>query len=243
MLCHPHNPLGHCYPRKTIIEFMKMCDKYRLHLIVDEVYALSVFDVPDPHAVKFESVLSFETERYIDPGYLHMIYGMSKDTAAAGVRIGLIYSHNRELIRAMSAVSMFHWSGNISEKIAILMLEDVEWMDNFLQTSRERLAVSNVLVRKILDEEGVEYRKGANAGFFIWIDLRPFLSVSSNASLEERWSAETDLFKRMIGNKVFITNGAEMSADEPGWFRVIFSQDERVIREGLKRYVSKLFSW
>lgn len=235
MLCHPHNPLGQCYPKETLIELMKLCDKYKIHLIADEIYAQSVYDIPDPHAVKFESVLSFETQKYIHPDYLHTLYGLSKDTAASGLRLGIVHTKNTDLLHSMDATSMFHWSGNISEQVAILMLENEQWMDNLLNTSRARLAKGNLFVRKVLEEEGIAYRPGANAGFFIWIDLRPFLSAPANASLEARWAAEKDLLMRMIKNKVFITAGADMSAEEPGWFRVIFSHDERVIREGMRR--------
>lgn len=235
MLCHPHNPLGQCYPRETLIAFMQLCNKYRIHLLADEIYAMSVYEVADPDAVKFESVLSIETEKYIDSKYLHLLYGMSKDTAASGIRMGVIYTRNSELLRALGVISAFHWSGSANERVAILMLEDESWMDDFLRRSRERLAARNLLVHQILDDEGIQYRKGTNAGFFIWVDLRPFLSVSSDASSGERWKAEDELMQRLIENKVYITNGRDMSAEEPGWFRVIYSQDERVIREGLKR--------
>lgn len=235
LLCHPHNPLGQCYPPETLIKFMQLCTKYGIHLICDEIYALSVYDIPDAKAVKFESTLSLETQKYIHPSYLHVLYGMSKDYAASGLRVGCVYSRNSALLRAVGALSIFHWSGNASEKVAILMLEDEQWLNGFLQLSRERLATGNKLVRKILDDEGVAYRKGANAGFFIWIDLRPYLSTPSNSSLKARWAAEEELLKRLMENKVYITNGKEMSAEEPGWFRVIFSQDERVIKEGLRR--------
>ena len=214
---------------------MKLCNKYRIHLLADEIYAMSVYDIADPNAVKFESVLSIETEKYIDSNYLHLLYGMSKDTAASGIRMGVIYTRNSELLRALDAICTFHWSGSANERVAILMLEDESWMDDFLRRSRERLAARNILVRQILDHEGIQYRKGANAGFFIWVDFRSFLSVSSNASLTERWQAEDELMGRLMKNKVYITNGKDMSAEEPGWFRVIYSQDERVIREGLKR--------
>lgn len=235
LLCHPHNPLGQCYPRESLIKFMQLCSKYGIHLICDEIYALSVYDIPDAKAVKFESTLSLETQKYIHPSYLHVLYGMSKDYAASGLRIGCVYSRNSALLRAAGALSVFQWSGNANEKVAILMLEDEQWLSGFLQLSRERLATGNKLVRKILDDEGVAYRKGANAGFFIWIDLRPYLSTSSNSSLKARWAEEEELLKRLVENKVYITNGKEMSAEEPGWFRVIFSQNERVIKEGLRR--------
>ena len=214
---------------------MQLCNKYKIHLVADEIYAMSVYEISDPDAVKFESVLSIDTEKYIDSRYLHMLYGMSKDTAASGIRIGVIYTRNNELLRALSALSNFHWSGSANERVATLMLEDESWMDDFLNRSRSRLAARNKLVRQILDDEGIQYRKGANAGFFLWVDLRPFLSVPSNASTDERWKAEDELSRRLIENKVYITSGKDMSAEEAGWFRVIYSQHERVIREGLNR--------
>lgn len=43
ILCHPHNPLGRCYPRSVLVDFMKLCQKYSIHLLSDEIYALSIF--------------------------------------------------------------------------------------------------------------------------------------------------------------------------------------------------------
>lgn len=235
LLCHPHNPLGQCYPPETLMKFMQLCSKYEIHLICDEIYALSVYNIPDAHAVKFESTLSLETQKYIHPSYLHVLYGMSKDYAASGIRIGCVYTRNKTLLQALKALGTFQWPGTANEKVAILILEDEQWLSKFLQLSRERLAAGNKLVRKILEDEGVAYRKGANAGFFIWINLGPYLSASSNSSLESRWAAEDELLKQLIENKVYITNGKDMSAEEPGWFRVIFAQDERVIKEGMRR--------
>lgn len=214
---------------------MQLCSKYKIHLICDEIYALSVYDIPDAKAVKFESTVSLETQRYIHPNYLHVLYGMSKDYAASGLRMGCVYTRNSSLLRSLRLTGALQWSGNASEKIAILMLEDEQWLSKFLQLSQERLASANKLVRKILDDEGILYRKKANAGFFMWIDLRPYLPASLDASLKARWTAEDELLKRLMENKVFINNGQDLAAEEPGWFRVVFAQDERLITEGLRR--------
>jgi len=48
-------------------------------------------------------------------------------------------------------------------------------------------------------------------------------------------SAEQALAKKLIDNKVFLTPGQDLSSEEPGWFRLIFSQEEHVLREGLDR--------
>ena len=214
---------------------MALCQKYKIHLLVDEIYALSVYSVPDPHAVEFESVLSFDSSHVIDPKYLHVLYGFSKDYAASGIRMGCIYTRNTEIMDAMGAITQFHWSGGANERVATLMLESEEWMDRFLELSRSRLASRNVLVRKILDDAGIDYHRGNNAGFFFWVDLRPFLPSIESQEPEDQWAREEMLMKRFLEQKVFVTNGRALQASEPGWFRIIFSQDERVIREGLKR--------
>ena len=76
------------------------------------------------------------------------------------------------------------------------------------------------------------YYPGANAGFFIWIDLRPYLPKCSG---DNPWDGENKLVNKLIENKVFITNGQMLAAEEPGWFRVIFSVDREVIKAGLER--------
>ncbi|KAJ5776872.1 pyridoxal phosphate-dependent transferase [Penicillium odoratum] len=41
IISHPHSPLGRCYPHQVLVGLMKLCGKYKLHLISDEIYALS----------------------------------------------------------------------------------------------------------------------------------------------------------------------------------------------------------
>ena len=58
---------------------MEFCQRHKIHLISDEIYALSVWQNPEvPEAVTFESVLSIDTTGIIDPGLVHVLWGMSK---------------------------------------------------------------------------------------------------------------------------------------------------------------------
>jgi aspartate/methionine/tyrosine aminotransferase len=59
---------------------MVFCQKNSIHLISDEVYALSVYDTDsdDKKSIKFSSALSIDHEGLIDPDRLHVFYGMSK---------------------------------------------------------------------------------------------------------------------------------------------------------------------
>lgn len=70
--------LGRCYPASTLLALMKLCQKNAIHMISDEVYALSVYDTRDPDLPTFTSALSVNPEGTIDVERLHVFYGMSK---------------------------------------------------------------------------------------------------------------------------------------------------------------------
>lgn len=147
---------------------MQLCKKYSLHLLSDEVYALSVFD---SSLTPFTSVLSFDSSSFISPDYLHVVYGMSKDFAAGGLRLGCIYSRNHPLMEAISAISQFSWSGPVSQLFATQMLEDEDWKTGFLAKSRRVLKERYEKCTHILDDYGVEFATGSNAGFFLWVSV------------------------------------------------------------------------
>ena len=59
LICNPHNPLGRCYPRQTLLAIIDFRQKQVLHLISDEIYALSVWKNEEAlDAPKYESILA-----------------------------------------------------------------------------------------------------------------------------------------------------------------------------------------
>jgi len=99
LVTNPHNPLGQCYPRPVLEALLKFASSHKLHIIFDEIYALSVFDhvlesrtpsnsmrsslsrVKQP----FMSVLALDNlDELIDPAFTHVIYGLSKDFCLNG---------------------------------------------------------------------------------------------------------------------------------------------------------------
>ena len=230
VLCNPHNPLGQSYPRETIIGLLKLSKQYNLHFISDEIYALSKYDnkASAPNPVPFESVLSLNVSQYIEPEYVQFTYGLSKDFAASGLRIGFLYTQNDDLLQAVKALSAFQWTGGPDQRAGIRILEDQQWLDGFFQRSSARLTSSYQLATGLLDGKKIQYRKGTNYGFFLWVDLRPFLR-------NKTWEAEQELSQNFTKNKVTINPGGTFASPEPGFFRVIYSQTEETLREGLRR--------
>ena len=84
---------------------MKLCAKYNLHLISDEIYALSIFNVPGKEQPPpFTSLLSIDPTELISTNYIHVLYGISKDFGAAGLRLGCLITQNAELTKAARVV-------------------------------------------------------------------------------------------------------------------------------------------
>ncbi|KAF7133606.1 hypothetical protein CNMCM5793_004735 [Aspergillus hiratsukae] len=223
LICNPHNPLGRCYPRETLEALLQFCQKYQIHLISDEVYALSVYG-DDDSTSGFVSVLSIDPVPLgVDPALIHVLYGMSKDFAASGLRLGCLISRNERFLQAVLSMS-----------VATAVLEDRGFVESFLQKSRRLLRSQRDLAARTLDEAGIPYSQGAIAGFFLWIDLSKCLDKAVVSS-QGGWAAELDLSRRLQQIGVQMSTGYAYHNEVPGWFRVIFSLEEESLKEGLSR--------
>lgn len=215
---------------------MQFCQKHSLHLLSDEIYACSVFPTADKDTVPFTSILSIDPTSLISTSLLHVTYGMSKDFGAAGLRLGAVVTRSQAVHRAVESVMRFHNPSGASLSIATAMLEDREWCRGFIEGSRAKLARAYKHATRGLEEMGVRYLRGGNAGFFLWMDLSPYLVTEADGEEEEEEEekAEFELAGRLRDAGVFL-HPREEHAWRPGWFRLVFTQDPRTVSEGLRR--------
>jgi gliotoxin/aspirochlorine biosynthesis aminotransferase len=89
VLCNPHNPLGRCFPRSILAECLRFCQEKDIHLISDEIYALSTFESHDhTEATPFRSVLNLDLDLVgCDSGRVHVLWSLSKDFGCSGLRL------------------------------------------------------------------------------------------------------------------------------------------------------------
>lgn len=211
---------------------MSLCQKHRIHFISDEVYALSVFDSGESNTVPFTSVLSIDPAGILDSDLIHVTYAMSKDFGSAGLRLGALVTKNEQLKKALLAVIRFHSSAGPSIAIGTAMLEDRTWCQSFITTSRQRIALAYKFVTGRLIEMGVKYLPGGNAGFFVWIDLSPYLGRDTDGLPKDE--REQIFAKKLVDAGVFLQPDEE-HALVVGWYRMVFTMERRVVEEGLRR--------
>ncbi|KAH8659316.1 aspartate aminotransferase [Tricladium varicosporioides] len=236
LIVNPNNPLGRCYPRETLKQIMRFCEEKQIHMISDEVYALSVYDTIEKDIPKFTSILSIDPAGLIDSQRLHVLYGMSKDFASAGLRIGCIITQNNLLRKAMFANVRFHNPSGMSIAIGTQILEDKDFVRNFITLSRKRISEQREYTTSILEKSGVGFAKGGNAGFFVYIDLSPWLSKETPAQGREReYALAQHLLDRGVG-----VHPCEEHFEKPGHFRLVYTMEREVLEVGLRRLVNAL---
>ncbi|KAI9038543.1 pyridoxal phosphate-dependent aminotransferase [Aspergillus affinis] len=244
VLCHPHNPLGRCYPRETIIQLMRLCQKYGVHLVSDEIYGLSTWenhiddDGSSPPPVEFESVLSIDTTDLIDDRLVHCLWGLSKDFGANGLRIGAIISQtNRTLHAILSGTSPYSYVSGLSDHVAASLLEDDAFTTMYMNQNCQRIATSFHFAARYLQDRGIEYATGCNAGFFLWMNLgKKYLEVHPDRRAELTGDALTkEIMRLLVSKKVFLASGLAFGSEEPGWFRIVVSHPVDFLQEALRR--------
>lgn len=247
MLCHPHNPLGRCYPKETIIGLMRLCQKYKIHLISDEIYALSVWkntvDELDNEPIGFESVLSIDTADIIDPELVHVLWGTSKDFGANGIRLGVIISQtNTSFLMACRTCSLYSAPSSLTENAVANILSDKKFLETYIASNQEKLSKAYSHAVHLLQKHGIAHQQGVNAAFFLWIDLgSKYREQHADALESDNPQAITEtIFEKLMEKKVYVVQGSVTGAEEPGWFRLVFSQPEDVVAEGITRIAEAL---
>ncbi|XP_029108008.1 1-aminocyclopropane-1-carboxylate synthase-like protein 1 isoform X2 [Scleropages formosus] len=222
IVLNPHNPLGEIYSPQEVTDVLEFAKRHGLHAIVDEVYMLTVFD---PSA-EFRSVLGLS--RLPDAQRTHVLWGISKDFAAAGMRVGTVYSHNKDLVAALDQMGFLHGVPGPTQHQVARLLRDREWMDrHFLPANLARLRAAHGYVAGELRDLGVPYLHRP-AGFFIWADFRKYLP-------ENTFQAEMALWRCFLKHKVLLSCGRAFWCSTPGWFRIVFSEREPSLRLGMER--------
>ncbi|KAI6082189.1 acc synthase [Hypoxylon rubiginosum] len=233
ILCNPHNPLGQCYPRETLEGLMRFCAAKKIHLISDEIYALSVYKRRDGLSEEFTSVRAIDPTGIIDPSLVHVLYGMSKDFSGAGMRLGCVVSQNADFTKATRATCRFNSPSQFSMDLAAKLLEDQDYVAKFLDKSQGLLSQSRSLAEELLTEAGIQFHQRGNAGFFLWLDMAPYLPT--NETDGDGWAAERLLSRRFAEAGVMMSAGEPYKAPSPGKFRFVFCIKEDAMREGVRR--------
>ncbi|KAI9493257.1 pyridoxal phosphate-dependent transferase [Zychaea mexicana] len=236
LITNPHNPLGKCFSRESLETVLKFASKHTLHVISDEVYALSTFShiLDEKQENPFTSLLSFgNLDQLIDPALVHVIYGFSKDFCLNGFRVGFIIDqHNTKLRQYLKSSALFSYISSIMDRLLRNMLEDAEWVDSFFATNQRRIADAYKCATSLLDKHGLNYIP-SQAGHFLMVDATSHPKISTVDD-------EKAVFFALLEQGVYIAPGHIFHTRKPGYFRLTFTLDRQKLETGLSKLAKVL---
>lgn len=211
LLTNPNNPLGTIYSADTIHKSIEWARGKHVHTIVDEIYALSVHENSDQSFQSVTKILNNDLGNDV-----HFLWALSKDFGSSGFRVGVLYTQNQVLNDAISNLNVFSSVSHPMQAVVAGLLDDEQFLDEFLETSRTLLKISKNIVTNALDGINVPYVK-AQAGIFLYCD---FSSLLPDNSFEGEAQLAT-----LIQNeaRVVMTPGESQRDPNPGQFRICYA--------------------
>jgi aspartate/methionine/tyrosine aminotransferase len=242
IVCNPHNPVGRCYDREALIEYGRFAEANDVHLIFDEIFALSTYKPSSTNGGKaqepFHSALSidWQTEAGCHPGRIHVIWSASKDFGVNGLRIGTLISQcNPDLLRAMKATAKLYMVSSPADALFCSLIEDERVYHDFIKTNAARMAQAYDIFVHWADHHTIEYTP-CNAGHFILLNLHRFLPTHVDGKqLQNDAAREGALWTKLLENAVCMTPGSNYHHPTLGMFRLTFTLRRPALLEGLAR--------
>ncbi len=238
ILTSPDNPTGGIYAEPLLAEIADWCVAHEVHLVVNELYGLSLIDTSHPairddyHGeVPFVSFARLMADRRSD--YLHLWYAVSKDLGISGFRIGILHSHNEALLRAYENLNLTHSASNLTQWALGVLLADSAFMTSYVADNQRRLTESYALVVGTLRALEIPYVP-SRGSLFVWADLSELLAGDSEADELALW---TELFR---STRVLLTPGVGFGHTKRGCFRIVYPC---VTRDELAVAMDRLSQW
>lgn len=159
LITNPSNPTGTVYTREEIQRLVNIVQKYNLFLLSDEVYREFVYEG------EFTSVMDFPeiSQQAI------LLDSASKRFNVCGARIGVLASHNKEVVQSALKFGMARLSVASIEQLAIIpmLINPEKYTTSIVEEFRRRRDVVYDYLSKI---EGITFYKPEGA-FYIVIGL------------------------------------------------------------------------
>ncbi|RHZ46029.1 pyridoxal phosphate-dependent aminotransferase [Aspergillus thermomutatus] len=215
VITNPGNPLGQCYSRETLRRCAEFCQQRNLHLVCDELYALSCFQQDMLKPNRFNSILSLDLESCgHDMSRVHTVWSLSKDFGCSGLRMGCIVSQANPTLLLGLCLPMSAQVSSLTALCTASLLTSPE-LPRLIQLNSERLLDCYRLLTDFLDSRRIEYVP-ATAGLFVFARLLP---------MAKSWDDEASLQHRLRREGLLVSPGKlyHLTPRQIGWFRLTFA--------------------
>lgn len=218
-LCNPHNPYGLSYTRRELEYIMEICEKHNLLIMNDEIWSDIIY--PDG---EFNSIYSLGNERC---NRVLSVFGYSKSFGLAGLRIGCVYTTDKDKFQAIvdhsDVMSTAGGATSISQVAAIAAMNHARyWVKDFVShlTENRDYAVD------FINHQPYLHAYKPKATYLLYVDI----SETGMTGAEF-----CDYLKREV-NLALIPGGHEFFGDQSeGHIRICIATSTKILHDGMNR--------
>ncbi|HWA34165.1 MAG TPA: aminotransferase class I/II-fold pyridoxal phosphate-dependent enzyme, partial [Cyclobacteriaceae bacterium] len=221
ILTNPDNPTGMVYTREQLLACADWCIAHNIHLVVNEIYGLSLIDTQHPDLsadysgpTQFQSFAKIMQEKKSD--YVHLWYALSKDFGVSGFRVGIVYSLNQTFCAAYNNLNAPSMMSNYAQWIFEKILGDHEFVAAYIKANQAALTENYAIAVRTFRKLQIPYSP-ARGSLFVWLDLSKLLKDDKAETEQKLWM---DLYKE---SGVLLTPGNGFGHSKRGLFRLVYS--------------------
>lgn len=139
MVCNPNNPTGYLYSKEEMESLKELVKKHDLYLMSDEVYREFCYDGKEHYSAMYLEGIE---------NNVILLDSVSKRYSACGMRIGVIISKNKELMKALMKFAQARLSPPTFGQIAAEAAVDTP-DEYFAGVLNEYIARRNIVVESV----------------------------------------------------------------------------------------------
>ncbi len=241
LITSPDNPTGSTYTSAQLAAIADWCIEHEVHLLVNEIYALSQIDTsrPElsadyPNPTPFRSFAGIMADRQSD--YLHLIYALSKDFAISGMRLGVIHTLNEAMLSGLGNINIPQMASNLVQWLVQELFKRESFIASYVEENQKQITESYLVVVRMLRRLGIPYTP-SRGSLFIWVDFSAYLSAPTDQAEEDLWM---QIFR---DTQILFTPGTGFQHQKKGLFRIVHTavstEDLQIAMDRLEAYFNK----
>lgn len=220
LFCNPHNPVARVWKEDEICELVRLCAKYDVYLLSDEVHSDFAFARPYTTVGKYEHVHD----------KLILFTAISKTFNLAGLVSSCVTIPNQELKKQVLNYFESRWVFGPNELASVAIKAAYTYGDQWVDELREYIKSNAELVKEFVKEHMPKAVVTEHEGtFLMWIDLA-CLKMSS-ADIVGTLASEYG---------IAVGNGAPYGKQADGYVRLNIACTKEMLKHGLEQ-MSKMY--
>ena len=221
ILCNPHNPGGYVWREETLKEIVRLCAKYDVLIISDEIHADLMLD--DAIHTPLAKVAGDEIDRIIT------CMAPTKTFNLAGIQIAYMIATDKKKRAKLEAVMTASGHGSLNNFAPIALhaayTEGKQWLDELLVYISKNM---EYVIAELGQLPGIHIPKPQGT-YLLWIDYREL-------GIEEK-----EMMKRLLEvGRLALEPGTKYGEEGNGFLRMNVACSLDLVKDGVERFKKAL---